>query len=200
MDIFTLLGGVPSKVLGITRTLMHDIEVEDHAEALLEYKNGACGYFYVSTCECGPGNLMEFVGDKAKMRMTDSGLHVYEYKGGVENFSKTNKSMWGAPETRELEIKLPECRSGHGEIVRNWAGVILGRKGEVLVSPGAEGIRSLELADAIQLSSWIGEQVSIPVNRRLYDQELQKRRDKSCYRQKMEKIENKRITDPQLGK
>jgi hypothetical protein len=78
--------------------------------------------------------------------------------------------------------------------------VILGRKGEVLVSPGAEGIRSLELADAIQLSSWIGEQVSIPVNRRLYDQELQKRRDKSCYRQKMERIESKRITDPRLGK
>ena len=39
MDIFTLLGGMPKKVNGRIATVLHDIEVEDLAEAMLEYRS-----------------------------------------------------------------------------------------------------------------------------------------------------------------
>lgn len=48
-----IMGGVKS-VQAITKTTSHDIEVEDHAMALVEYKNGAIGVLEGSTC-CFPG-------------------------------------------------------------------------------------------------------------------------------------------------
>lgn len=194
LDMFTLLGGMPSKVTGVTRTLMHDIEVEDDAEALLEYPNGACGYFYASTCEPGPGHLIEIVGDKGKLRLQDETLTVHRYKGGIAKFNRVNKAMWGAPKAEEMEIKLPEGESGHGVIIRNWARAIL--YGEKLIAPGADGVRSVELANAVQLSSWKGEPVKVPINRRAYDRALQNLRDTSTLKKKG--VTGKRETDPRI--
>ncbi len=41
IDLFTMLGGMPSTVTAKTRTRLHKIEVEDEACAFLEYPNGA---------------------------------------------------------------------------------------------------------------------------------------------------------------
>jgi len=67
LDLFILLGGKPSRVWGRTETRLHNIEVEDHAEAVLEYPDGGTGYFYCSTCEAGPGQMIEIFGDKGKL-------------------------------------------------------------------------------------------------------------------------------------
>ena len=44
MDIFTWLGGMPSRATARVSTRQHDIEVEDKATARLEYPNGESGY------------------------------------------------------------------------------------------------------------------------------------------------------------
>jgi len=195
MDVFTLLGGMPSKVTGTARTILHDIEVEDEAEALLEYPNGAVGYFYVSTCEPGPGQLVEIFGDKGKLRYQDGEMSFYRYGPGVSEFSRTNTQMWGGPKAEKVELQLPQCESGHGTVTRNFARAIL--YGEPLLAPGAEGIRSLELANAILLSSRKGKPVSIPINRRAFANLLKQLRATSKYMKKV--VEVKRETDPRIA-
>ena len=196
MDIFTLLGGLPSRVTGRIRTLMHRIEVEDDAVALLEYPNGALGYFYVSTCEAGPGQLIEIVGDKGKLRIQDGELSFYQYSPSVSEFNRTNTEMWGSPRREKVELDIPKAGGGHQAIIRNWARAIL--YGEKLLSPGAEGIRSLELSNAITLSSFKNKPVTIPIRRRAFAKLLEQLKATSTFQKQVEGT--KRETDPQFKK
>jgi predicted dehydrogenase len=194
MDLLTLLGGVPSRVTGRTKTLIHDIEVEDHAEAALEYPNGATGYFYLSTCEVQPGRLIEIVGDKGKLRYANGELHFYRNGRPVSEFNRTNTEPWGMPEVVDVEIELPECESGHAAVLRNFARAIL--YGEKLLAPGADGMKSLELANAIMLSSHKGEPVDIPIDRREFDDLIDHLRSTSTFKKKT--VKTKRQIDPRL--
>ena len=194
MDVFTLLGGMPSRVTGWTKTLIHDIEVEDRAEAVLQYPNGATGYFYISTCEVRPGQLIEIVGDKGKLRYADGELHFYRNEQPVSEFNRTNTEPWGIPEAVDIELELPECESGHGAVLRNFARAIL--YGEEVISPGADGIRSLELANAIMLSSDKGEPVDIPIDRQEFDDLIDRLSATSTFKKK--NVKPRRQTDPRL--
>ena len=51
------------------------------------------------------------------------------------------------------------------------------RLGEPLVATGLDGLRQVELANAIQLSGWVGEMISVPCDSDRYDRELKKRMD-----------------------
>ena len=47
--------------------------------------------------------------------------------------------------------------------------------GEPLIAPGEEGIRGLTLSNAVYLSSWLGREVTLPLDEELYLAELKKR-------------------------
>ena len=55
------------------------------------------------------------------------------------------------------------------------------RKGTPLIAPGEEGIHSLELSNAMLLSSWIDDWVEIPVDEDLYFEKLKERIDASAF-------------------
>jgi len=194
MDLFCLLGGLPSKVRAQTRTLLHDIEVEDQAEAVLEYPNGAVGYFYVSTCEPGPGQIIQIYGDKGKLELHNGQLRVTTYEPSVAQYSKTATEMWGGPEAKDLELELPDCEKGHAAVLRNFARCIL--HGEELLAPGEFGLKSLELTNAIMLSSHKGEEVDIPIDRQEFDNLIERLISTSTFKKKV--VETKRVTDPNL--
>ena len=63
----------------------------------------------------------------------------------------------------------------HGELMENFARHI--RLGEPLIATGLDGLRQVELANAIQLSGWLRQMVPNPCDPELYDAELQKRMD-----------------------
>ena len=195
MDIFVLLGGMPSRVTGKTATLMHEIEVEDHAEAVLEYPNGACGYFYVSTCEPGPGQVIQIWGEKGKLQFIDGQLRFTRYATPVSEFSRTNDQMWGGPEQEEVEIELPECERGHHVILQNFCRAIL--HGEELLAPGEFGLKSLELTNAIMLSSHKGGPVDIPIDRDQFNEMMEHLCATSSYDPSQAR-KTKRETDPGL--
>jgi hypothetical protein len=100
--------------------------------------------------------------------------------------------MWGSPNVTEVNVELPERDSGHAAIVRNVARAIL--YDEALISPGPEGLASLELTNAILLSGHRGTPVSIPVDRAAYDAFIAEKQASS--RDKV--VKDKRITDPNL--
>jgi len=97
--------------------------------------------------------------------------------------------MWAAPEVKLVRVMPNEKEPGHIAITRNFCRAIL--YGEELISPGVEGMWSLELANAMILSSYRGKTVKVPVNRGEYEELLEELKAKS----KPKRVEDKRITD-----
>lgn len=190
-DLFLLLGGMPSQVYGRVETRLHNIEVEDLAEALLTYPDGGTGYYYTSTNESGPGEMIEIFGDAGKLVIRNRELKYYRYEPAHDEFTRTNTEMWGFPKVIEEPVEIIEKEAGHTVILRNFARHIL--YDEPLIAPGEDGLRSLELANAIWLSAHQGKPVSLPINRRAYDNLLAKKRRESTF---VKVVHEQRVTDP----
>lgn len=192
IDLFTQVAGLPVKVNAMVRTRLHKIEVEDEVSATLEYKNQAWGYYYTSTCEpVGPFH-MEVVGDKGKIVVSGNEVTLYRYSVPVSKFTYQAKNMWDSLDVKEEKIEIePDVVSGHSEVIRNFASAIL--KGEKLVSPGAEGLSSVEFLNACILSGKKNKAVKIPVSRTEYNT-LMKKLIRTSKIKRAVKVQ--RVTDP----
>jgi len=199
LDVFTWLAGVPKLVTGQTRTLMHDIDVEDEAFATLEYANGAHGYVYAGVNDSPQVSRLEICGDKGKILIEstdwrEEGIRFWEIKPPLSRFTVENREMWAAPEAKLVEVPLRKREQEHIAVTRNFCRAIL--YGEELVTPGAEGIWSLELANAMILSHYRKKTVRIPVKRNEYEELLEGLRAKS---KPKKGIRDRRITDTQFA-
>jgi len=191
IDLFIQMAGMPSEVLGMTATRMHRIEVEDQAEAILRYPNGGIGYLYCSTIEAGPGQTIEIFGDKGKLILRDDKLSFYRFPTPIRKAIKT-VVKWDHNEAIEEPLKLGQKPVGHTCVVANFVRHLL--HGEKLVTPGESGIASLELANAITLSSFEKRWVKIPISRRKYDKLLNSLRRNSKFIKG--KVREECTTDP----
>jgi len=191
IDLFLLLGGMPSRVTAKVRTRLHNIEVEDEATALLEYPNGAWGYYYSTTNEAPRTSFMEICGDNGKMVYQGGLLKLYSLKTSIPEFTFSAKEMWASPEVVEEKLELPQCETGHKEIIRNFCRSILFK--EKLIASGEQGIWSVEFINALILSGKKGKPVDIPVDREEYA-ELLNGLKKISRERKIKKVQ--RITDP----
>lgn len=190
MDIFTWLGGAPSRVTAHVSTRQHRIEVEDEAAAMLEYPNGAIGYLLETVNEVPTGQRIELCGEYGKLVVSERGLRFWEVKQGVRAFSDANEAMWGRPDAVAVEVPLEERETGHAAIVRNVARAIL--SGEELISPGSKALAGLELANAMLLSGHKRRPVDIPLDRAEYDAFIAEKQAQSQDKD----VEDQRITDP----
>ena len=193
IDLFLLLGGLPARVTAKVRTRLHKIEVEDEACALLEYHNGAWGYYYTTTNELSVGSYMEISGDKGKLLYQDGSLKFYSLKSSIPEFTFSSKDMWASPEVVEEELELPQYETGHKEIIRNFCRSILFK--EESIAPGEEGIWTVEFINALILSGKKNKPVDIPVDRQEYEKLLSELKKSS---REKEIKEVKRITDPHI--
>jgi len=177
LDLFIQLGGMPSEVVGRCETRLHHIEVEDVAEAMVRYPNGGTGYFYTSTNELGPGQMIELFGTRGKLCYRDKVLKFYRFSAPVPEFTFQSVKTWDGPACTEETLEIPALDTGSYTIVENFCRHLL--VGERLLSPGEEGLQSLELANAVWLSSHLGKPVKLPLNRRAYDRFLAQKRASS---------------------
>jgi hypothetical protein len=68
----------------------------------------------------------------------------------------------------------------HRAMLVNFRDAIL--QGAPLIAPAEEGIRSLELANGMLLSGWLGKPVDLPLDGDQYYRELEKRIQSSKYK------------------
>jgi len=191
MDLFLLVGGRPSRITAKVRTRLHKIEVEDEATALLEYPNGAWGYYYTTTNEAPASSFMEISGEKGKLIYENNLLKFYSLKSSISEFTFSAKDMWANLEAIEEKLELPQCETGHKEIIRNFCRSIL--SGEKLISPGEEGLWSVEFLNALILSGKKKKAVDLPLDREEYEELLESLK-KTSREKKVKKVE--RVTDP----
>ena len=174
LDLLCHLVGQPSKVWGWTRTRAHAIEVEDTAQAMLEYPNGAPGYLTLSTAEAGVERRMQIVGDKAVLELVDDSLRILRFSPAQSAFRAASQSMWDAPATNSEVLALPGDGGGHLAVYQDLEAAI--RNGQRPRSDGQEALMGLELANAITLSSHLGTPVTLPIDRAAYAELLSRLR------------------------
>ncbi len=194
LDTFTWLTGVPKYVTAQVRTRNHNIEVEDEAFALLEYENGAHGYLYASVNEAPGASRTEICGDKGKIVIDGNSVRVSQLETSIQQFTRETDQMWGSPKSQEVQVEVEEMASGHSTITRNFARAIL--YGETLIAPGEEGIKGLELSNAIILSGKRGKTVETPLDRDEYESLIEELKTTS---RKKEGVVEQRVTDPSFA-
>lgn len=151
----------------------HDIEVEDDVTAYMEYENGATGVFIASTGEAPGTNRFEIAGDHGKLIVENNELTFFRLTQSEREFNASFKGGFGQPECSEIDIQVDSANLGHLGIIQNWIDAIL--KGTTLLAPGEDGLKSVEIANAIYLSSWLNQTVEFPISADLYYEKLQEK-------------------------
>jgi predicted dehydrogenase len=167
LDILCHLVGMPSRVWGMTRTRAHAIEAEDSAQAMLEYPNGAFGYVAASTVEGGIDRRLQIVGDRASLELVDDELTVVRFDPPLRDHIARAQDLFGQPGARTEVVPLPPASaSRHHAAHRSFYDAI--RRGGAPWCDGRGGLMSLELANAIALSSAREKPVDLPLDRASY--------------------------------
>ncbi len=164
LDLWLYLFGPPSRVsafAGFGRR--HAIEVEDEVVALLDYERGLSGVFVTSTGEApgerrlsvaGTGGLAVVEGTEIRLRLN---------RVPSDRFAREAREPFSRPPTRERVIRCGEPRrQPHEAVIRNFVEAIL--DDAPLVAPIEDGVREVELANAILAAAVQRRPVSLPLD------------------------------------
>lgn len=187
LDLFQWFFGLPKKVIAQVKFgKFHDIEVEDEVNAYLEYEDGKVGNFITTTGEFPGTNRLEIAAEMGRIVMENEKIIFRRNVKPCSEFCKTAEKAWEQLDNWECDIpvqKEPENLTQHMRIVTNVADAIL--NGAKLIAPVEEGIRGLELGNAMLLSGWLGgSAVELPIDSADYAQRLQKLVETSRYTKK----------------
>ncbi len=185
LDIWQWVCGLPTRVRAFCAFgKYHNIEVEDDVTAYVEYENGATGLFVTSTGESPGTNRFEISANKGKAVIEDGKLTFWRLRTPEREFNETFKGGFGEPECWKCEIPVHGHAAEHRGITTNFVQAIL--KGTPLLAPGYEGIKGLQISNAMHLSAWTDSWVNIPVNEELYYEKLQERVKSSTFQKNAE--------------
>jgi predicted dehydrogenase len=144
----------------------HAIEVEDEVTAYLEFPSGATGVFVTSTGEAPGTNRLELAGELGRVVCESEQLTFLRNDVPTSDFSRTTKEAFAQPPVQSVTLELPAPGGQHVEILQNFADAIA--TGAPLIAPAAEGIHSVELANAMLLSTWLDRTIELPIDGELY--------------------------------
>jgi predicted dehydrogenase len=183
LDLWQWICGMPQRVRAFCGFgKYHNIEVEDDVTAYVEYENGATGIFIASTGETPGSNRFEVMGDKGKIVVENGEITFWRNRISERDFNRQFKGGFGMPECCRCQIPIDEVDEGHKGITRNWVQAIL--HSVPLIAPGQEGINSLEISNAMLLSSWQDDWVKLPIEGELFYSKLQEKIKKSKHHKK----------------
>lgn len=184
LDLWQWLFGLPSSVRAhLELGRFHDIEVEDDVTAYLRYPDGMSGVFITTTGEAPGTNRLEIAAERG--RIIAEGTNLSWIRNEVETYthSATTDQGFLKPETWQIEIPFSDTGEQHIGIMKNFANAIL--HGEELVAPAAEGIHSVELANAMIFSGLNNCTVEMPLDSEAYESLLKQKIESSTHVKKV---------------
>lgn len=167
LDLLTYFLGMPKRVFGWTRTIVHDIACEDTFQAMCEWDNGAMASLHISTAEAGQPQRFEIMGTGGYLSISPGKIHFQQFDTPVDEFIRTSDQAFAAPNLTPVDVPFePSDEAGHARIYHNLYAVL--REGAPLVADGETSIRGLELANGITYSSYANRPVEFPLDRTAY--------------------------------
>ncbi len=170
LDLWLWICGLPQSVYAkVAYGFRRAIAVEDEATAIVDFGRGATGVFITATHDLVGTDRFEILGDSGKIVIENSAtatvtrLKRPEQELGdemdPEDIAKLLSGRLNLSDYYSSDVIEAESQWGiqHAGMLENFAANIL--NGTPLIAPGAEGINSVRLANAIHLSSWKGQEV-----------------------------------------
>ncbi len=174
LDLFQWLFGMPKRVVGFCGFgRYHAIEVEDDVTAYFEYGDGMHATFITSTGEAPGTNRLEIAAERGRVVYESDRLVWQRNQVPVSEYSAKTTERFGRPASELVPIEVQGHGGQHVETLQNFVDAIL--DGVPLLAPAEEGIRSVELANAILLSAWRHAPVALPIDASGYADELKRR-------------------------
>ena len=163
LDLLQWICGMPIEVQAFCNEgKYHEIAVEDEVTAYFTYENGATGTFYSTTGEASGINRLEISMEDGFLVLENGKLRVRELKVHEADYRKNATDYFAQPEGEWKNISCEGDRPEHIGILQNFADTVDGKT--ALFVEGAEGSKSLLLANAMYLSSWKRQMVKLPEN------------------------------------
>jgi predicted dehydrogenase len=173
LDLYQWFVGMPRRVAGFAALgQYHNIEVEDQVTGYFEYENEMVGHFSTSTAESPGTNRLEIVGENGKLVFEKDKLTFFRNRYSM--FEQIENSPNAFEHVENWVIDVPykhHGQPGHRLVIENFADAIL--HGKELVAPAVQGINSLELGNAMLLSSFLGRPLELPLDAQAYADKLQ---------------------------
>lgn len=174
LDLWQWLFGMPRAVRAFCQIgRFHDIEVEDNVTAYMEYDDGKTGVFITTTGETPGTNRLEIAAERGRVIIEGDNIQWTRNSVETSEYLRTATTGFVRPDVWEITIPTSGVGPQHAGIMQNFADAIL--KGEKLVAPAAEGINSVELANAMLLSAHEGQSITLPMNAEQYESLLKQR-------------------------
>jgi predicted dehydrogenase len=169
LDMIQWLCGMPNRVtanVGLGKH--HDIEVDDDVTALLEYPNGATGVFVTTTADSPGTNRLEITGDLGKIVIEPHHVEWTRTHQPVSEHLRTTTNAFGNIDRDVMELTVNAGGGGHKEVTEHFVAAVL--DGAEPIAHATEGIRGLELGNAMLMSGLRGQPIDIPTPREEFEQ------------------------------
>ncbi len=171
LDLLQWMFGRPARLRAFCRFgRYHHIEVEDDVTAYLEYPNGATAVFVTSTGEAPGCNRLEVAGDRGRLVYENDALTFWRNEVPASEFSRASQKPFDAPPVTEVRLPVSGHGGQHVEVLQNFVDAIL--DGAPLIAPAAEGLHSVELANAMLYSTLTERMVELPLDGAAYERTL----------------------------
>ena len=171
LDLWHWLFGMPRKVRAFCQIgRYHDIEVEDDVTAYFEYDNGTTGVLITSTGEAPGTDRLEVTAEKGRVVIENDRFLYTRNEVPMSKFCKESPERFSQPLSWNIEVPLRGHGGQHDEVLQNFTDAIV--QGKSLIAPAAEGVHSVELANAMLLSSFTNRTVELPIDARAYERLL----------------------------
>ena len=189
LDLLQWLCGLPTKVHAFVHEgKWHDIEVEDDVTAYMEFANGATGVFITTTGDAPGTNRLEITGTKGKLVCEKNVLTFYRLEVDEREWCTTCEEGFKMPPNQLVEVETDGENIQHPAVLNAFADHIA--HGAPLVADGREGINGLMLSNAIHLSGWTGETVTLPIDEEKFLTLLNQRRANSRQKADTDRVLN----------
>lgn len=173
LDIFCWWLGLPKTVdARIWLGRCHEIEVEDEILALATFEGGGIAVINSTTCDYPGSARWDIVGDNGSVVVDGASVKALRNEVSLSSYTKNNKDIWAPPKTGPVEADFADCK---GPVASEsvWLNFLAAIRGiEPVFMDGEEGTMSVELANAIIASGFLGRPVELPVDEAMYDHVL----------------------------
>lgn len=164
LDMLLWLVGPIAEVFAYADTLAHErLEVEDTLVAVFKYANGALGHLSAATSLYpGQPKVLDIHGEHGTVRVKNDGLVQWELRGVTEEEQAEMIERYSVAGSGASADPMAISFENHRRQLEDFLHAI-----ETDSSPlvdGAEGLRSVEAAEAIYRSAKTGQPVSLRVD------------------------------------
>ena len=174
IDLLIWLCGMPVKVQAQCHEgKWHHIEVEDDVTVYLEYENGATGVFVASTGDLPGTNRLEIDCEKGKIVCEDGQVRCIRLDENERELCFRSEDPWYRGHAEEVPVETDGENPQHVGVLNAFAGHLL--HGTKLIADAKDGLRALQLSNAIHYSRWTGKAVCVPVEQNHFHEELEKK-------------------------